>query len=368
MKSNAKNLAKLMSLIGIVFGLMVFVFAARAEDHHETDSLYIGDGGDDSVKRFDAHTGEYLGTLVPSQSDGLRGPRGLLRQGGNLLVVNQNVNQPFNGEVLRFNRNNGAFKGALIACRDDLCDPDSPFAPRGIIKGPHSTLFVADNVGPSFDFRTQGSVKQYDFKTGQFTRNLDTSGFTDNFFPRGVVFGPDGKLYVSITGDLDPGNPPANPNPNFDPITGYILRFNAHTGKFVDVFTSNLAEGCAADLHRPEGLVFGPDEKLYVTSFRADANDTDKVLVFNGKTGKCLDQIDLDQVGGPRAFAQAILFGPKGRLFVPITGNGPDTGSVRRYNVKTKTFEVFVPSGGPLQSPWYLTFGETDPSTLEYDD
>jgi hypothetical protein len=48
---------------------------------------------------------------------------------------------------------------------------------------------------------------------------------------------------------------------------------------------------------------------------------------------------------------------------------GTHTGEVRRYNVKTKAFNVFVPSaanGGPLQQPWYLTFGETDPRTLEY--
>jgi hypothetical protein len=38
-------------------------------------------------------------------------------------------------------------------------------------------------------------------------------------------------------------------------------------------------------------------------------------------------------VGQPRAFAQAIVFGPGGALFVPISGDGPDTGAARRYNV-----------------------------------
>ena len=123
--------------------------------------------------------------------------------------------------------------------------------------------------------------------------------------------------------------------------------------------------------------MFGPDGKLYVTSFRADANDTDKILVFD-EDGHCLEQdrIDLDRVGQDRATAQAILFGPSGRLFVPITNanfppDNPFTGEVRRYNVNTKTFDIFVPSaakGGPLLNPWYLTFGETDPSTLAYDD
>lgn len=354
------------TLILVTLLMASLVLPVSAED--KTDFLYIGDGGDDSVKRFNVKTGTYLGTLVPSQGNGLIGPMGLLRKGNELLVVNQNLNQPFNGEVLRFNRTTGAFQGALIPCRDDLnrpCDPDSPFAPRGMVKGPGSALFVADFFGPSFDFGTQGSVKQYDFKTGQFTRNLDTAGFTDNLFPRGVVIGPDGKLYVSVAGVLDPSLA------GFDPLGGYVLRFNAKTGKFIDVFASHqpTADDCSKHLHRPEGLVFGPDEKLYVSSFRADPSDADKILIFDGETGQCLDQIDLYdvQLGEPRAFAQALIFGPKGRLFVPIN----NTAEVRRYNVKTKTFDIFVRSaanGGPLLNPWYLTFGETDPSTLEYHD
>ena len=43
---------------------------------------------------------------------------------------------------------------------------------------------------------------------------------------------------------------------------------------------------------------------------------------------------------------------------------------VRRCSA-AKPFEVFVSSaadGGPLQQPWYLTFGKNDPKNLEYDD
>jgi hypothetical protein len=124
-------------------------------------------------------------------------------------------------------------------------------------------------------------------------------------------------------------------------------------------------------LNRPEGLVFDPNGNLYVTSFPANARDNDKILVFNGTNGALLPgkTINLDQVGQSRAFAQALLFGPGGFLFVPINGNGPDTGAVRRYNVANKTFVNFVlpaVQGGPLGQPWYLTFGETDPGTLEY--
>jgi hypothetical protein len=129
------------------------------------------------------------------------------------------------------------------------------------------------------------------------------------------------------------------------------------------------ASDCSSDLHRPEGLVFGPDGKLYVASFRANANDFDRILVYTinpDGTGTCTDEIPLYQVGQPRAYAQDILFGPGGYLYVPISGNGPDTGAVRKYDVSTKTYTNFVAPGGPLQSGWYLTFGKTNPHTLAY--
>jgi hypothetical protein len=52
-----------------------------------------------------------------------------------------------------------------------------------------------------------------------------------------------------------------------------------------------------------------------------------------------------------------------------------DSGAVRRYNVNPdcgseyKTFTYFIQphdAGGPLEQPWYLTFGETKSDTLAY--
>ncbi len=120
MKSNAKNLYKLIPLVGIILGLMVSRVAARAEVPHETDSLYISDSGDDTVKRFDAKTGEYLGAFIAPGSGGLLGPRGLIFTRGRLHLVNQNVFQPFAGEILRYERNTGAFLDALVPCNPPL--------------------------------------------------------------------------------------------------------------------------------------------------------------------------------------------------------------------------------------------------------
>jgi hypothetical protein len=135
-----------------------------------------------------------------------------------------------------------------------------------------------------------------------------------------------------------------------------VLRIDVSTGGET-LFAS---AGTAPDLHRPEGLTFGPDGRLYVTSFRANTNDTDKVLVLDG-TGAQQDEIILDPTGQPRAYAQAIVFGPGGKLFVPIT----NTGEVRSYDVATKISTPFE-APGTLDSPWYLTFGQTDPATLAY--
>ncbi|SER91408.1 hypothetical protein [Psychrobacillus sp. OK032] len=311
------------------------------------DSLYIGDTSNDTVNRFDAVTGRSLGTFVTSGSGGLHGPRGLIFDHlGDLLVSNQNVEQPQNGNVLKYNGETGAFIGELVSSIQE----GAPFAPRGIVLSNSNVLFVADIESASSTAEPQpGELRAYNGTTGDFLGTLNHSGFNGPFFPRSVVIGTDGLLYVSVF------------NP-FDPLNGWVLRFDPETMEFVDVF---IESNSVNNLHRPEGLVFGPDGNLYITSFRANADDTDKILVFEGETGTFIKKIDLDVVGEPRAFAMAILFGPKGKLFVPISGDGPDSGSVRRYDVESGSFDVFVPPG-ILGAPWYLTFGNTDSATLAY--
>jgi hypothetical protein len=203
---------------------------------------------------------------------------------------------------------------------------------------------IADAVNPQI---IPGEVDRYDANSGKFLGKLVPANFPGPFEPRGVVFGPDGGLYVS----------------SFDattPAVGYVVRFDLESGAS-QIIASNSS---VHDLHRPEGLAFGPDGKLYVTSFRADGNDIDRILVLDPTTGAEVKSIALDAVGQPRAFAEAILFGPGGKLFAPITS----TGAVRSYDVSDENFGSFVnfESPGTLGFPWYLTFGQTDPATLAY--
>ncbi|MBT2738746.1 hypothetical protein [Bacillus sp. ISL-7] len=324
------------------------------------DYLYIGDGNDNTVNTFDSETGRFLGSFVPSGDNTLNGPRGLIfDHGGNLLVSNQRVNEPVNGNVLQYNGQTGQFLRQLVPS-----NPDAPFAPYGIVLSKKNVLFVADrgDLDPDTGIEVPGELKMYDGFSGAFLGNLDHSGFSP-FHPRGLVFGPDGLLYVSAFDFLAPNK-------------GWVLRFDTKINKLLDVFISN---DDITELHRPDGLVFGPDGNLYVTSFRADVNDTDKILVVNRHSRKLIDKIDLYAAGQPRAFAEGILFGPEGKLFVPINGpfdpetgepTGEFTGSVRRYNVHSKKFKEIIPpykNGGPLGVPTFLTFGKTNPATLAYE-
>ncbi|MFM0032367.1 hypothetical protein PQR70_39805 [Paraburkholderia madseniana] len=147
------------------------------------------------------------------------------------------------------------------------------------------------------------------------------------------------------------------------------MRFDARTKAFVDMFASNTS---VPDLHRPEGLVFDSAGNLWVTSFRAASSDSDKILKLDGRTGVLLDELILSAPGAARAFAQAIIFGPGGNLFIPITGGDATTaGQVRRCSPTTKLCDVIVPansSGGALQQPFYLIFRNTNPATLNYED
>lgn len=159
-------------------------------------------------------------------------------------------------------------------------------------------------------------------------------------------------------------------DPHFSPTTGYILRFNASSKAFVDVFASDSTD--PDFLHRPEGLAFDSAGNLWVTSFRANTCDSDKILRLDGKSGALLDKLMLWTPPAPRALAQAIIFGPGGNLNIPITGGDITTsGQVRRCDATTTPCDLIVQAnsaGGALQHPWFLIFRKSDAATLNYGD
>lgn len=214
-----------------------------------------------------------------------------------------------------------------------------------------------------------GRLLAYDARTGKLLREFNPNTFPKNFpfpinfHPRGLVIGPNGLLYVASLPDV---------RPTSFRLGGQILVFDPETFDFLGVFVNDLnEEGEIGHLNRPDSLVFSPDGKLYVTSFRASEDDSDSIRIYDGHTGVFLNKIELYTPPSPpaaRAFAQGILFGPGGKLFIAIAGgDGTTVGRIWTYDVKTKTLDEFaeVPT---LPTLWYITFGKTNPGTLAYDD
>lgn len=317
-------------------------------------ALFVSDPHNDAVEAIEVASGAYVGPFVHSSIDTedykITGPQGVIFAGDACLVINQNVNLPVNGEVLKFDADSGEFLSKLVPASD----PHAPFGPRGLI-AVGASLFVAD-MG-NFDSVHPGQVLQYSLADGSYQGRIDTTGFDKLFAPRGLVLGPDGLLYVAVVGNFAAG----------DRASGYVVRFQwnaiAGTFKFKDVFVaSDSSNGYEPTLHRPEGIVFGPDGNLYVTTF-LQGSDLDGVLGFNS-AGQRISRLNWWTAGQARVFAQAILFGPQGDLFVPVSS---DFG-VRRYSAASgyASYSVIPRTGKAVREGLYLSFRETNPATLAY--
>ena len=118
-----------------------------------------------------------------------------------------------------------------------------------------------------------------------------------------------------------------------------ILRYNAETGEFLDVFISG------GDLDSPGGITIGADSNFYVTS-----QDTDEILRYDGDTGEF---IDVFTSGSAPNFPSGGIFGPNGDLYVTsVLGN-----QVLRYDGDTGEFIDVFASGSSLDNPTGIAFG-----------
>lgn len=145
-------------------------------------------------------------------------------------------------------------------------------------------------------------VVRYDAETGEYRGVFIPAGAGGLQTPNDFFLGPDGLLYL------------ASGSNNAAPGQG-VLRFDPRTGKFIDCFTK-FPSGPNRFI-QPYGAAFGPDGKLYVTSFR-----TDEILRFDGVTGEFIDVFaqgtgTADGLNGPND----LLFTPLGRLLVTTQGS-----------------------------------------------
>ena len=167
------------------------------------------------------------------------------------------------------------------------------------------------------------SVSRFDPFTKAFLGNLP--GPISN--PQAVTLGPDQNLYVANEG------------------ADNILRYNARTKLFIDVFVAAGSGG----LDGPTGLTFGPDGNLYVASF-----ETDQILRYDGTTGAFLGIFVTAASGTLNGPDVGIVFGPDGDLYVPSFFND----KVLKYNGLTgASMGTFISGGaGVCPQPRRIVF------------
>jgi len=119
--------------------------------------------------------------------------------------------------------------------------------------------------------------------------------------------------------------------------TSSVLRYNADTGAFFDVFVQPRSGG----LDGPWGLAFGLDHNFYVASER-----TNSVLVYDGSTGAFLKKFCTVK-GQPRS----LVFHYWDLFVVSAYGD-----KVYRYNGYSGSPRGVYLEGGGLDHPWGLIF------------
>lgn len=265
---------------------------------------------DNAVRCYDATTGQFLRTLIPSGSGGLHDPQGMLfGPDGNLYISNF-----LEGQILRYDTRTGKFLGVFASGHQQEIG--------GFAFGPDGNLYVGD----FFD-----TISRYNGKTGAFMDDFVPSRVYEGLGPQPfgfetpykLTFGPDGNLYVLPDTESD------------------VLRFNGKTGEFMGIFATS-----PHPLFLADAMVFGPDGDLYLTAW------SNEVLRFDGKTGALISQLVSDD--GRRILTNGIAFGPDNNIYLSSY-----SGNVQRYDGKTGAFiDTFVPSGsGGIGYTGDLIFG-----------
>ena len=197
--------------------------------------------------------------------------------------------------------------------------------------GPDGHVYTAVGTGAGYN-----TIQKFDGTTGAF---LGT--FMDNSDPdhkingvRDIVFHPtNGYVYVASA------------------YTDEVLRYDAQTGDFVDVFVSANSGG----IDHPDGMMFGPDSngdghpELYVTGWLSHS-----VVRYDGATGSPLGNYVSAGSGG-LSFPFSLAF-RAGDLYVTSAG----TNEILKYDAGSGSFLGVAASGDGLDYPRGLTFGSDD--------
>lgn len=276
----------------MIMGLIWLVIPASSEAKPQNDFL-ITSPRSDTIERFDATTGEYLGSFVTEGSGGLDLPGGVAVGPDDNVYVTSGLT----GEVLRYDGQTGGFI--------DVFASGNGMTATNNIRFHQDFMYVGQ-----FASGSNGVIKRFNAITGAFVDDFISANFVDGF-----EFSDD-SVFVSD-------------------FSGGVAKYDLDDGSFVEQFIARGEGG----LLNPTAVLLLDNDDLLVSSY-----DTDSVKRYSP------DGIYLGDAITGLFEPEGLAIGPNGNLYAGSNG----LGIVNEYDIDDFSFVREFANSGPVTN--FFTF------------